>query len=120
MANTNVFTGADGSITLSTNSAEGPEAATAQAIIDGNDLVAVGRATGVRVEVNTAIRAFNEIGRADFFLASLRSYPVLLPKAGVASAEETQAFVDDQLRASEAGAFFAGYNFVTYILRRPG
>jgi hypothetical protein len=63
MANTNVFTGADGSITLSTNSAEGPEAATAQAIIDGNDLVAVGRATGVRVEVNTAIRAFNEIGQ---------------------------------------------------------
>jgi SAM-dependent methyltransferase len=64
--------------------------------------------------------ALKEIGRTDFFLASLRSYPVLLPKAGVATAEETQAFVDDQLRASEAGAFFAGYNFVTYIVRRPG
>lgn len=63
MANTNVFTGADGSITLSTNSAEGPEAAAAQSVIDANDLVAVGRATGVRVEVNTAIRAFNEIGQ---------------------------------------------------------
>jgi hypothetical protein len=63
MANTNVFTGADGSITLSTNTAEGPEAQTAQGIIDGNDLITIGRATGVRVEVNAALRPFNEIGQ---------------------------------------------------------
>jgi SAM-dependent methyltransferase len=64
------------------------------------------------------VYALNEIGRADFFLASLRSLPVLLPKAGVATAEEVEAFVADQLRASEEGTFFAGYNFVTCIARR--
>jgi len=37
----------------------------------------------------------------------------------VATAEEAQGFLDDQLRASEEGAFFAGYNFVTYVVRRP-
>jgi ubiquinone/menaquinone biosynthesis C-methylase UbiE len=60
-----------------------------------------------------------EIGRADFFLASLQSYPVLLPKAGVATLEETQAFVARQLRASEEGTFFAGYNFYAMIAERP-
>jgi SAM-dependent methyltransferase len=60
-----------------------------------------------------------EIGRADFFLASLQSYPVLLPTAGVATLEETQAFVARQLRASEEGTFFAGYNFYAMIAERP-
>jgi SAM-dependent methyltransferase len=69
--------------------------------------------------VSSQAYAFNEIGRADFFLGSLRSFQVLLPMAGAATAEEVEAFVSDQLRASEEGAFFAGYNFVTYIARRP-
>jgi ubiquinone/menaquinone biosynthesis C-methylase UbiE len=60
-----------------------------------------------------------EIGRADFFLGSLQSYPVLLPKAGVATPEEVQAFVGRQLRASEDGTFFAGYNFYAMIAERP-
>lgn len=64
--------------------------------------------------------AFNEIGKADFFAASLRSFQVLLPKAGAATAEEVEAFVGDQFRASEKGTFFAGYNFITCIARRPG
>ena len=41
MANTSVFTGADGSITLSTVAANGREAEAAQGIIDGNDLVTI-------------------------------------------------------------------------------
>jgi SAM-dependent methyltransferase len=60
-----------------------------------------------------------EIGRADFFLASLQSFLVLLPKAGVAPPEEVQAFVGKQLRASEDGTFFAGYNFYAMIAERP-
>ena len=60
-----------------------------------------------------------EIGRADFFLASLQSFLVLLPKAGVATPEEVQAFVGKQLRASEDGTFFAGYNFYAMIAERP-
>ena len=61
--------------------------------------------------------AFQEVGKADFFLASLRAYPVLLPTAGVATLEEVTRFVDDQLAASKRGAFYAGYNFMTYICR---
>jgi SAM-dependent methyltransferase len=68
--------------------------------------------------VGSRAYALNEIGRADFFLGSLRSFQVLLPKAGAATAEEVEAFVADQLRASEEGAFFAGYNFVTCVARR--
>jgi hypothetical protein len=62
MANTNVFTGADGSLTLSTTPGT-VEADGAQAIIDANDLVTVGRVTGVAVEVKAEIRAFHEIGQ---------------------------------------------------------
>jgi ubiquinone/menaquinone biosynthesis C-methylase UbiE len=61
-----------------------------------------------------------EIGRADFFLGSLESFRVLLPKAGVATSEEAEAFVADQLRSSDEGTFFAGANFYAMIARRPG
>jgi hypothetical protein len=63
MANTSVYTGADGSITLSTTSSNGAEAEAAQGILDGNDLITVGRATGVTVEVHSEVRAFHEIGQ---------------------------------------------------------
>lgn len=61
MANTSVFTGADGSITLSTPT--GPEGQLAQGIIDGQDVVTVGRATGVSIEVASQVRPFHEIGQ---------------------------------------------------------
>jgi hypothetical protein len=63
MANTSVYTGADGSITLSTVSANGKEAEVAQAVIDGNDLLTIGRATGVTLEVRAEVRPFHELGQ---------------------------------------------------------
>lgn len=60
MANSSVYTGADGSISLS--SPEGVEGQAAQGIIDANDLVSVGRAQGVSVEVTSDIKAYHEIG----------------------------------------------------------
>lgn len=60
MANTNVYTGADGSISLS--SPEGLEGEQAQAVIDANDLVSVGRVQGVSVEVTSDLKPFHEIG----------------------------------------------------------
>ncbi len=60
MANTNVYTGADGSISLS--SPEGLEGEQAQAVIDENDLLAVGRVQGVTVEVSSDLKAYHEIG----------------------------------------------------------
>jgi hypothetical protein len=63
MANTSVYTGADGSITLSTVAANGREAEVAQGILDANDLVTIGRATGVMLEVRSEVRAFHELGQ---------------------------------------------------------
>ena len=61
MPNTSVYTGADGSITLSTP--EGIEGQSAQAVIDENKLVSVGRAVGVTIEVLSDVKAFHEIGQ---------------------------------------------------------
>jgi hypothetical protein len=59
--NTDVYTGADGSILLSSPGTSEGEAA--QAIIDANALTVVGRVYNVRVEVRTDVRAFHEIGQ---------------------------------------------------------
>jgi len=61
MANVNVYTGADGSITLSTP--EGAEGEAAQGVLDDNDLISVGRVTDVKIEVHSEVRAFHEIGQ---------------------------------------------------------
>ncbi len=69
-ANTNVYTGADGSLLLSADG-DGPEGAAAGAVIEANDLVQVGRVTGVTVEISSAIRPFHEIGQR--YATELRS-----------------------------------------------
>lgn len=70
MANTSVFTGADGSITLAP--VTGAEGDRAKAVIDpyfGGS--AVGRAQNVRVEARSEVRPFHEIGQR--FATELRS-----------------------------------------------
>jgi hypothetical protein len=61
MPNTNVFTGADGSLTLSTP--QGPEGEAGQAIIDQFDTVSVGRVQDVRVNVHSDVKPYHEIGQ---------------------------------------------------------
>jgi hypothetical protein len=61
MPNTSVFTGADGSITLSVP--QGAEGESAQSVLDAFALTSVGRVQNVRVEVHSEVRAFNEIGQ---------------------------------------------------------
>lgn len=61
MPNTNVFTGADGSITLSTP--EGAEGAQAQTTIDAYQMISVGRVQDVRFEVQSEVKPFHEIGQ---------------------------------------------------------
>jgi len=61
MANTNVFTGADGSITLSTP--EGTEGEKAQDVLTEYDMISVGRVQNVSVEVHSAVKAYHEIGQ---------------------------------------------------------
>jgi hypothetical protein len=61
MANTKVYTGADGSITLSAG--QGLEGDAAQAVITAFDTIAVGRVQNVRVEIRAEIRPYHEIGQ---------------------------------------------------------
>ncbi len=59
--NTDIYTGADGAILLS--SPDGVEGKAAQAVIDSHELVTVGRVQNVRIEVHSEVRAFHEIGQ---------------------------------------------------------
>ena len=65
--NANVFTGADGSLTLAavTGTAEPKttEGQRAQDVLTEYDLTSVGRVQGVRVEVRSEVRAFHELGQ---------------------------------------------------------
>jgi hypothetical protein len=60
-ANTSIYTGADGSLTLSVP--QGKEGDTAQALVIGPyDLINVGRVEDVHISVKSDVHAFNEIG----------------------------------------------------------
>lgn len=61
MANASVFTGADGSISLSAS--QGTEGGKAQDALDTYQLISVGRVQDVRVEVTSAVKAFHEVGQ---------------------------------------------------------
>jgi hypothetical protein len=61
MANTRVYTGADGSITLSAT--PGLEGEAAQAVIESHAMISVGRVQDVRVEIASDIKPFHEIGQ---------------------------------------------------------
>jgi adenosylcobinamide amidohydrolase len=61
MANTSVFTGADGSITLSTP--EGLEGEKAQEVLTAYDMISVGRVQDVKVQVTSEVKPFHEIGQ---------------------------------------------------------
>ena len=76
------------------------------------------RDAGLRL-IDSRSWVLSEIGRADFFLGALQSFPVLLPRAGVATSEEIEKFVTQQLRACEEGTFFGGCNFYAMMAMCP-
>ncbi len=61
MANTNVYTGMDGAISVAVDS--GVEGDAAAAVADQFGMTPIGRATDVTVEVTSAMRSFHEIGQ---------------------------------------------------------
>jgi hypothetical protein len=63
MPNTNVFTGMDGSITIAVDDADSPEGQAANAVAEAFGLSPIGRATGVTIAVDSAMRPFHEIGQ---------------------------------------------------------
>ena len=63
MANSNVFTGMDGSITIAVDDAQSPEGQAATAVSDAFGLAPIGRASNVTVRVSSVMRPFHEIGQ---------------------------------------------------------
>ena len=61
MALTNVFTGANGTLTLANE--DTPEGNAAQAVLDTYQTQTVGRLSGVEIHVNTDLEEFHEVGR---------------------------------------------------------
>jgi hypothetical protein len=61
MAMTNIFTGANGTLTLA--SEDTPEGKDAQAVVDLYEIQTVGRVTDVEICVQTDLEEFHEIGR---------------------------------------------------------
>ena len=59
-----------------------------------------------------------ETGKADFWTPGIESLRTLLPKSGEMSEPEAQAWVAEQLEASEQGVFFGASNFYGYVLKR--
>jgi ubiquinone/menaquinone biosynthesis C-methylase UbiE len=60
-----------------------------------------------------------DVGRADYFAATLASFNKLLPRAGAMTEPQVEAWVRDMLERSERGTFFAATNFYSYVVRRP-
>jgi SAM-dependent methyltransferase len=60
-----------------------------------------------------------EIGKADFWLSAIEAFRRLIPKSGVMSAEEANAWAESLLRDSESGVFFGASNYYSYIAMRP-
>jgi len=63
MANSNVFTGMDGAITVAVDNADSVEGAAASAVADAFELAPVGRAIDVTIHVDSPMRPFHEIGQ---------------------------------------------------------
>jgi hypothetical protein len=61
MPNTHVFTGLDGAISVAVES--GVEGDAAKAVADAYSLTPVGRATGVTIQVDSAMKPFHELGQ---------------------------------------------------------
>jgi hypothetical protein len=61
MAMTNVYTGANGTLTLANE--DTPEGQDAQRVMEEYELQAVGRVTDVKISVETDLREYHEIGR---------------------------------------------------------
>ncbi|HEX6326413.1 MAG TPA: methyltransferase domain-containing protein [Jiangellaceae bacterium] len=60
----------------------------------------------------------SEIGRADFWSSAIEAYRRLIPKAGVMTEDEADAWAAALRRDSEAGVFFGSSNYYAYVARR--
>jgi hypothetical protein len=61
----------------------------------------------------------SEVGRADFWSSAIEAYRRLIPKAGVMTEDEADAWAAALRSDSEAGVFLGSSNYYAYVARRP-
>ncbi len=60
-----------------------------------------------------------EVGKADFWAPAIESFRRLLPKSGVMTDQEADAWAEGLRIDSEDGVFFGASNYYGYVVRRP-
>ena len=60
-----------------------------------------------------------EVGKADFWAPAIESFRRLVPKSGVITEEEANAWAEGLRADSAAGVFFGASNYYGYVARRP-
>jgi ubiquinone/menaquinone biosynthesis C-methylase UbiE len=75
------------------------------------------RAVGLEFVASYA-HVLSEIGRANFWLSAIETFRKLIPKSGVMTADEADAWAAGLRSDSEAGVFFGSSNYYAYIARR--
>ena len=60
----------------------------------------------------------SEIGRAEFWSSAIEAYRRLIPKAGVMTEDEADAWAAALWRDSGAGVYFGSSNYYAYMARR--
>ncbi len=75
------------------------------------------RAAGLEL-VTSFSYVLSEVGTANFWSSAIEAYRKLIPKAGVMTEDEADAWAAALRRDSEAGVFFGSSNYYAYIARR--
>lgn len=76
------------------------------------------RAAGLEL-VSSFSYVLSEIGTANFWSSAIEAYRRLVPKAGVMSESEADAWAAALRKDSDAGVFFGSSNYYAYVARRP-
>lgn len=76
------------------------------------------RAVGLEL-VTSFSYVLAEAGTADFWASAIEAYRKLIPKAGVMTESEADAWAAALRSDSEVGTFFGSSNYYAYVARRP-
>ena len=76
------------------------------------------RAVGLEL-VTSFSYVLSEVGTARFWSSAIETYRRLIPKAGVMTEEEANAWAAALRSDSDAGVFFGSSNYYAYVARRP-
>lgn len=60
-----------------------------------------------------------EVGTADFWAPAIESFRRLVPKSGVMTEQESDAWAEGLRLDSIAGVFFGASNYYGYVAQRP-